>query len=81
MANYFKKAKPRSKIILLDGNPDIASKKGLFTWAWNTFPTEPDKQPGKTKRGQATTGLLVLFFAGYLQSKIQPGQGYPIGQT
>jgi sulfide dehydrogenase [flavocytochrome c] flavoprotein chain len=36
-ASYFKKAKPRSKIILLDGNPDIASKKGLFTWAWNTF--------------------------------------------
>ncbi|MFO7541660.1 MAG: FAD-dependent oxidoreductase [Thiobacillus sp.] len=37
VANYFKKAKPKSKIILLDGNPDIASKKGLFTWAWNTF--------------------------------------------
>jgi sulfide dehydrogenase [flavocytochrome c] flavoprotein chain len=37
VASYFKKAKPKSKIILLDGNPDIASKKGLFTWAWNTF--------------------------------------------
>jgi NADPH-dependent 2,4-dienoyl-CoA reductase/sulfur reductase-like enzyme len=37
VANYFKKAKPRSKIILLDGNPDIASKKGLFMWAWNEF--------------------------------------------
>jgi sulfide dehydrogenase [flavocytochrome c] flavoprotein chain len=29
VANYFTKAKPKSKIILLDGNPDIASKKGL----------------------------------------------------
>ena len=37
VASYFKKAKPNSKIILLDGNPDIASKKALFTWAWNTF--------------------------------------------
>ncbi|HQT00429.1 MAG: flavocytochrome C [Hydrogenophilales bacterium 16-64-46] len=37
VANYFKKAKPKSKIILLDGNPDIASKKGLFMNAWNTY--------------------------------------------
>jgi len=37
VASYFKQAKPKSKIILLDGNPDIASKKPLFTWAWNTF--------------------------------------------
>jgi sulfide dehydrogenase [flavocytochrome c] flavoprotein subunit len=37
VAQYFKLAKPKSKIILLDGNPDIASKKALFTWAWNTF--------------------------------------------
>ncbi|MHB1053337.1 MAG: FAD-dependent oxidoreductase [Thiobacillus sp.] len=37
VANYFKQAKPRSKIILLDGNPDVASKKALFTDAWNTF--------------------------------------------
>lgn len=36
VADYFKKAKPRSKIILLDANPDIVSKKGLFLAAWNT---------------------------------------------
>jgi NADPH-dependent 2,4-dienoyl-CoA reductase/sulfur reductase-like enzyme len=35
VASYFKRAKPRSKIILLDGNPDIASKKALFQSAWN----------------------------------------------
>ena len=34
VATYFKKAKPRSKIIILDGNPDIASKKGLFLATW-----------------------------------------------
>jgi len=37
VANYFKQAKPKSKIILLDGNPDIVSKKPLFTDAWNTL--------------------------------------------
>jgi NADPH-dependent 2,4-dienoyl-CoA reductase/sulfur reductase-like enzyme len=34
VANYFKKAKPRSKIIVLDSNPDIVSKKPLFLAAW-----------------------------------------------
>jgi NADPH-dependent 2,4-dienoyl-CoA reductase/sulfur reductase-like enzyme len=34
VADYFRKAKPRSKIILLDGNPDIVSMKELFTTAW-----------------------------------------------
>ena len=37
VAHYFKQAKPKSKIILLDGNPDIVSKKPLFTDAWNSF--------------------------------------------
>jgi sulfite dehydrogenase len=35
VADYLKKAKPRSKIIMLDTNPDIVSKKGLFLAAWN----------------------------------------------
>ncbi|HRH80178.1 MAG TPA: NAD(P)/FAD-dependent oxidoreductase [Thiobacillaceae bacterium] len=34
VANYFRRAKPRSKIIILDGNPDIVSKKALFLAAW-----------------------------------------------
>ncbi|MDP2433583.1 MAG: FCSD flavin-binding domain-containing protein [Pseudomonadota bacterium] len=34
VASYFKQAKPRSKVIVLDGNPDVASKKGLFVAAW-----------------------------------------------
>ena len=35
VADYFKKSKPRSKIIVLDSNPDIVSKKGLFLQSWN----------------------------------------------
>ncbi|NTV94092.1 MAG: FAD-dependent oxidoreductase [Thiobacillus sp.] len=34
IADYFKRAKPRSKIVMLDGNPDIVSKKQLFLTAW-----------------------------------------------
>ncbi|MDX5445854.1 MAG: NAD(P)/FAD-dependent oxidoreductase, partial [Zoogloeaceae bacterium] len=30
VANYFKQHKPKSKVLILDGNPDIQSKKGLF---------------------------------------------------
>ncbi len=35
VAWYFKRAKPRSKVLILDGNPDVTSKKGLFMKAWN----------------------------------------------
>jgi NADPH-dependent 2,4-dienoyl-CoA reductase/sulfur reductase-like enzyme len=35
VADYFKRAKPRSKILVLDANPDIVSKKGLFLAAWD----------------------------------------------
>ncbi len=34
IAAYFKAAKPRSKIILLDENPDVTSKGPLFKKAW-----------------------------------------------
>lgn len=34
VAWYFKNRKPRSKILILDANEDVVSKKGLFTKAW-----------------------------------------------
>lgn len=34
VASYFKKAKPKSKVIIFDANDDIQSKKGLFMKAW-----------------------------------------------
>jgi NADPH-dependent 2,4-dienoyl-CoA reductase/sulfur reductase-like enzyme len=34
VAFYLKQAKPKSKIIVLDANAEIISKKGLFTKAW-----------------------------------------------
>ena len=35
IAAYFKKAKPRSKVLVLDANPDVTSKGGLFKRAWS----------------------------------------------
>jgi sulfide dehydrogenase [flavocytochrome c] flavoprotein subunit len=37
VAAYFSKHKPRAKILILDANPDITSKKALFTQAWSTL--------------------------------------------
>ena len=35
VASYLKEHKPKSKVLVLDANPDIVSKKGLFMAAWN----------------------------------------------
>ena len=35
VASYFKKAKPRSKVLVVDANPDIVSKGPLFKRAWS----------------------------------------------
>ena len=34
VADYFKKNKPKSKVVILDANEDVVSKKGLFMKAW-----------------------------------------------
>jgi sulfide dehydrogenase [flavocytochrome c] flavoprotein chain len=34
VASYFKVAKPRSKVLVLDANPDVTSKPALFKKAW-----------------------------------------------
>jgi sulfite dehydrogenase len=35
VAHYFKSAKPKSKVIILDANEDVVSKAGLFKAQWN----------------------------------------------
>ena len=34
IAQYFKQAKPRSKVLVLDANPDVTAEGPLFTRAW-----------------------------------------------
>jgi sulfide dehydrogenase [flavocytochrome c] flavoprotein subunit len=46
VAFYFKQHKPRSKVIVLDENPEIVSKKGLFTKTWaDMYPGIVDYRP------------------------------------
>lgn len=37
IAAYLKKAKPKSKVLILDANPDVTSKGALFKAAWKDF--------------------------------------------
>jgi NADPH-dependent 2,4-dienoyl-CoA reductase/sulfur reductase-like enzyme len=60
VAHYFKQAKPRSKIILLDGNPDITSKKGLFLAAWNDlYKGMIEYRPNQAARDVDVKGLTI----------------------
>jgi NADPH-dependent 2,4-dienoyl-CoA reductase/sulfur reductase-like enzyme len=46
VAHYFKTAKPRSKVLVLDANPEITSKKGLFSRVFSqTYKGIVDYQP------------------------------------
>lgn len=46
VASYFKVHKPNSKVIVLDANAEVISKKGLFTKAWaELYPNIVDYRP------------------------------------
>jgi NADPH-dependent 2,4-dienoyl-CoA reductase/sulfur reductase-like enzyme len=46
VASYFKKAKPRSKVVVFDANPDVTSKGALFKKAWSElYPGMVDYRP------------------------------------
>ena len=62
IAHYLKTQKPKSKVVLLDANPDVVSKKPLFTKAWNDFYKDIFTYvPGKkvTKVDAAAKTLIV----------------------
>jgi sulfide dehydrogenase [flavocytochrome c] flavoprotein chain len=62
VATYLKQHKPKSKVILLDANPDVVSKKPLFTKAWNDYYNGiVEYVPGKkvTKVDAKTKTLVV----------------------
>lgn len=52
VAFYFKQHKPKSKVVVLDANPEITSKKGLFTKVFNeTYAGLVDYRPNHTMTG------------------------------
>lgn len=60
VADYLKRAKPRSKILVLDSNPDITSKAGLFRAAWNgLYKGMIDYRPGSEIEDVDAGGMAV----------------------
>jgi sulfite dehydrogenase len=60
VADYFKRAKPKSKIIVLDSNPDITSKKGLFLQSWNgVYKGMIDYRPNSELQDVDVKGMTV----------------------
>ena len=60
VASYFKQAKPKSKVLILDGNPDITSKKGLFMKAWDThYKGMIEYRPNAVLKEVAGTGNIA----------------------
>ncbi len=64
VAGYFKHSKPKSKVIILDANEDVVSKKGLFTKAWSDLYTNIiDYRPNSEVRDvDARSKTAVLEF-------------------
>jgi sulfide dehydrogenase [flavocytochrome c] flavoprotein subunit len=86
VAFYFKQHKPRSKVLVLDANPDIVSKKGLFLQAWNErYPGIVDYRPNsELVRVDAASNTLETSFETHkvgVLNVVPPQQAGRIAQT
>ncbi len=62
VAHYFSKAKPKSKVLILDANEDVISKKGLFTKAWSElYPNIVEYRPNHELIDVDVTNTTALF--------------------
>jgi sulfite dehydrogenase len=60
VAYYFKSAKPRSKVLILDANPDVTSKAALFKRAWQElYPGIVEYRPNAKVIGVDAKGMAV----------------------
>jgi len=64
IAHYLKTHKPKSKLILLDANPDVVSKKPLFTKAWSTYYKDNFQYIGGKKVTKVDTGAGLVSVEG-----------------
>jgi NADPH-dependent 2,4-dienoyl-CoA reductase/sulfur reductase-like enzyme len=86
VAFYFRRHKPRSKVLVLDANPDIVSKKGLFLKAWNErYPGLVDYRPNsELVRVDAATNTIETSFDTYkvgVLNVVPPQRAGRIAQT
>ena len=60
IAQYFKQAKPRSKVLLLDANPDVTAEGPLFRRAWEElYPGIVEYRPSSRVFGVDATAMMV----------------------
>jgi len=60
IAQYFKREKPRSKVIVLDANPDVVADAPLFKRAWQElYPGIVEYRPGSRVLGVDAAGMTV----------------------
>jgi NADPH-dependent 2,4-dienoyl-CoA reductase/sulfur reductase-like enzyme len=65
VAWYFKNAKPRSKVLILDANPDVVSKGALFKKVW------AEQYPGMVEYRPQHKVLEVDARAGVIKMEVQ----------
>ncbi len=60
VASYFKQAKPRSKVLILDANEDVTSKAGLFKAAWkDLYPGIVEYRPNSEVKSVDVKNMTV----------------------
>jgi sulfite dehydrogenase len=60
VASYFKKAKPKSKVLVVDSNPDVTSKGPLFKAAWrDLYPGMIEYRPNSEVKDVDVKGMAV----------------------
>ncbi len=64
VADYFKKNKPKSKVVILDANEDVQSKKGLFMKAWaDLYKDQLEYRPNsEVKDVEVASNTAILEF-------------------
>jgi sulfide dehydrogenase [flavocytochrome c] flavoprotein chain len=62
VAAYFKDKKPRSKVIILDANPDVTSKGALFKKAWADLYPGMIEYRGQHKAASVDASTLTVKF-------------------
>jgi sulfite dehydrogenase len=86
VADYFRREKPRSKVIVLDANPEVASKKALFMGAFNglyrgMIEYRPNSELSDVDVGGKTVKLVFDDVAGDVINVIPPQRSARIAQV
>ena len=86
IAAYLKQAKPRAKLLVLDANPDVTSKAGLFKRAWaelykDTLEYRPNSRAVGVDAQRMTVKLELEDVKGDVLNVVPPHRAGDIAMT